>query len=682
MLVPVTDSSPSLKIAMTLHQAGKRAEAEQMYRQLVAENPRLAEAWHLLGVSLHQRGEHAQARPMIEQALAIGPPSPIYWTHLGIVCRALHDLPAAEHAYRQVLALTPGSVEALNNLGNVYCDLGRLAEAKETYRRALTLRPDFHLALNNLGKILQDEGDLQAALPLFERATTVKPEYLSAWTNLANNLLQRGQLDQAEQVFRGILTRDPNNVGAAFNLGNLLQQKLQLDDAYALYQIALAGKPDYPLALGGAYFVRQQMACWDDAASWDQGVRDAQSASREASFSPYFLLATNLDPSFERRAAEQFARRFQSIQPLPAAPRPKNPRRRIGYLSADFREHSMGYLMGELFEQHDPERFETLAFSIGPQGDSPLRQRFRGSCSAFVDLVLLAPEAAARRIQNEHLDLLVDLNGYTSLARPQILAYRPAPVQIQWLGYPGTMGASFIDHLFADDVLIPAGDEGHYAEKVVRLPGCYQINDRQRHTDPQTPTRAECGLPATGVVFANFNQSFKIQPAMFAAWMRIVQRIPGSVLWLLESNPWARENLRTSARAAGVDPARLVFAPPLPNAQHLARYRHVDLVLDTFPYTSHSSGSDALWMGCPLVTLVGDTFASRVAGSLVTHAGVPELATKSLEAFETLAVRLAENDSARQQMQARLVSGRATSTLFDTPRFVRGLEAAYEAILS
>jgi predicted O-linked N-acetylglucosamine transferase (SPINDLY family) len=302
---------------------------------------------------------------------------------------------------------------------------------------------------------------------------------------------------------------------------------------------------------------------------------------------------------------------------------------RIGYLSWDFHQHATSYLIAELFELHDRERFEVFAYSFGPDDGSAMRARLRNAATGFFDIARHSNVAAARAIHENRIDILVDLKGYTQGARPQIMALRPAPVQINWLGYPGTMGMAQIDAIIADSFIIPEGAEAGYSERIVRLPDCYQINDRHRRIAPP-PVRSECGLPAEAFVFCCFNQSYKILPDVFAAWLRILNAIPGSCLWLLETNAWAVRNLRNVAAAQGIAGDRLVFAPVRPLDQHLARYCVADLALDTFPYTSHTTGSDALWAGCPLVTCAGETFASRVAGSLLRAAGVPELATRSL----------------------------------------------------
>jgi predicted O-linked N-acetylglucosamine transferase (SPINDLY family) len=304
----------------------------------------------------------------------------------------------------------------------------------------------------------------------------------------------------------------------------------------------------------------------------------------------------------------------------------------------------------------------------------------RNAADGFIDIAAQSHIFAARAIYEDRIDILVDLKGYTQGARPQIMALRPAPVQVNWLGYPGTMGMDQIDAIIADPFIIPEGAESGYSERVVRLPDCYQINDRRREISAHLPSRRDCGLPEQGIVFCCFNQSYKILPDVFASWLRVLKAVPGSVLWLLETNRWAVENLRNTAAEHGVAPDRLLFAPPRPLAEHLARYRLADLALDTFPYTSHTTASDALWAGCPLVTCAGATFASRVAGSLLHAAGLPELVTHSMADCERLVLELASTPAKLAELRSRLAAGRDSCALFDTPRFVRNLEQAFDRV--
>jgi predicted O-linked N-acetylglucosamine transferase (SPINDLY family) len=349
----------------------------------------------------------------------------------------------------------------------------------------------------------------------------------------------------------------------------------------------------------------------------------------------------------------------------------------IGYLSADFHSHATAMLVAELFEKHDRARFSIIGYSYGPDDGSQMRRRVVSAFDRFVDLREASFSDSAKRIATDGVNILVDLKGYTQDARTEIMALRPAPIQVNYLGYPGTMGADFIDYILVDEFIVPPDQQPFFTEKLVHLPGCYQVNDSQREIAPRTPSRAECGLPEKGFVFCCFNNNYKITPEMFGVWMRLLIGVPGSVLWLLEGNRWSPDNLRREAEARGVAADRLVFAPQFSPAEHLARLRLAELFLDTFPVNAHTTASDSLWAGCPLLTIAGTTFVSRVAGSLLRAVGLPELITTSMAEYEALALRIATNPAQRAELRARLAANRITSPLFDGGRFAATIERAY-----
>jgi predicted O-linked N-acetylglucosamine transferase (SPINDLY family) len=358
-------------------------------------------------------------------------------------------------------------------------------------------------------------------------------------------------------------------------------------------------------------------------------------------------------------------------------PRQSRSRITLGYLSADFHAHATAYLIAELFEKHDRERFAVVGYSYGPDDGSSTRRRLVKALDRFVELKDVSFGDSAQRIAADGVDILVDLKGYTGNARTQILALRPAPIQVNYLGYPGTMGAPFMDYILVDDFIVPLEQQPFFTEKLVHLPGCYQVNDGQRAISPHTPSRAACALPEEGFVFCSFNNNYKITPEMFGVWMELMKAVPGSVLWLLEGNRFAPANLRREAESRGVAAQRLVFAPRRSLADHLARYRLADLFLDTFPCNAHTTASDALWVGCPVLTLAGQTFVSRVAGSLLRSLGLPELITTSLDEYFDVALRLARDANWLAELRVRLAANRTTSRLFDAEQFARDLEQAY-----
>ncbi len=396
------------------------------------------------------------------------------------------------------------------------------------------------------------------------------------------------------------------------------------------------------------------------------------------------MLVSDITAAEQQRCARQWVShkrlfRAGSVSRDVSSPDVAQRRLRIGYLSADFHEHATAYLIAGLLESHDRQAFEIFAYSYGPNDPSPMRQRLKSACAHFVSIGTMSDREAAACIHADGIHILVDLKGYTQHARTAILTYRPAPIQAQFLGYPGTMGTRIVDYLIADRFVVPESQFHHYDEHIVHLPDCYQPNDPQRVIGA-TPTRTAAGLPATGMVFCSFNETYKITPTMFDIWMRLLQSAAGSVLWLLASNTQAPDNLRREAQARDVDPHRLIFAPRLPYAAHLGRLALADLVLDTLPYNAHTTASDALWSGVPVLTCPGETFASRVAGSLLQTMGLPELITDSLEHYERKARELAEHPEVLAGLKVKVREHRRTSPLFDAVRFARHLESAYRAM--
>jgi predicted O-linked N-acetylglucosamine transferase (SPINDLY family) len=526
---------------------------------------------------------------------------------------------------------------------------------------------------------------MKEALACCRKALAANPGQAQLYNDLGTLLRDGGSLEDAIVAYRKAIDIDPRSAPVHYNLAEAFKGSGIFDEAISSYERALELKPDYLRALGALTYVRQHVCDWSGMdASW-QRLRAEAIGKAGSGISPFSVLYMPFTAQEQLACAREWAREtLGRAAATPSNPvfddpsRARRPRLRVGYLSWDFHQHATSYLVAELFELHDRNRFEVFAYSYGPEDGSAIRARIREGCEHFSDVTGESFIEIAQRIRRDGVDVLVDLKGYTLGSRPQIVALRPAPVQVNWLGFPGSMGTECVDYILADPFIIPEGVERHYAEKVVRLPDCYQVNDRKREISAVTPSRQECGLPAAGVVFCCFNQTAKILPDVFAAWMRILKAVPGSVLWLLETNRWASVNLRRAAADHGVPAERLVFASRKPLPEHLARYRVADLSLDTYPYTSHTTASDALWAGCPLVTRTGETFASRVAGSILVNAGMRELVTDDLAEYERKVLELATSPGRLQDIRRRLQETRDTCPLFDTPRFVRNLEAAYE----
>jgi predicted O-linked N-acetylglucosamine transferase (SPINDLY family) len=697
-----------LHLGNAFKRQAKLAEALSAYRRALALKPDLAEALNNLGVVLQQQGHFAQALEAYEQAIKLRPgdleaaynravalqqhgrrdqaeaayrdilrqtPNRLVYVNLGALLQEQGRFDEAFAAFDQALALDPSYAEAHFNRGVVLRQQGRLAEAVEAYVQALRLRPDYVEAATNAGVTLHELGRLGEAAAALEHAAKLRPAAAEPHNNLGIALLARGQAAEAVTAFQRALALKPDYAEAFYNLGNAWRELGKPEGAIAAYGQALRLRPDDADAFSQLAYQRWRACDWSDYQADQQKLLDL--VRQGARVPPFFLLATDASAAEQLACARRWVEPFGRIAPpLPTRSQRPHDRIRLGYLSADFHQHATAHLAAELFERHDRARFEVFAYSYGPDDASAMRRRLETAFDRFIDIRPLSHAQAAERIHADAVDILIDLKGHTLNARTAMLAARPAPVQVNYLGYPGTMGAEFIDYVIADAIVAPPEHQTYFTEKLATLPGCYQPSDTQR-TAAAPPSRRDCGLRADGFVFCCFNNTYKITPVFFDIWMRLLRRVPGSVLWLLESNELARRNLRREAEHRGVAPDRLVFAPIRPIAEHLARHRHADLFLDTLPCNAHTTANDALWAGLPVLTCAGATFAGRVAASAVAAAGVPELIAPSLAAYEQLALDLAHTPAKLRDLRERLELNRATAALFDLGSYVRNLEAVY-----
>jgi protein O-GlcNAc transferase len=648
------------------------------YRDALAIDPALADAYNNLGNALRAQGRHAEAMAHYEQALALRPDFADAHNNFGNALQALLRLEDAISRYEQAIRLKPGLVEAYSNLGNVLRALGRPDEAIAQYRQAIAVQPSYAEAHYNLGNALNSLNRQEEAIASFRSALAIDPDFAIAYTNLGNALHSLGRHEDAIAQYRTALAIDPDSTSAHNNLGNALYKLRRFDEAIDCYRRVAALDPAEGNARSMRFELNRLMCDWSDFETDRQDLIAAIDTGALAI--PPFGLATSVDdPEFQLRAARRFVESEQlDRRPALSAGAPyRHDRIRLGYLSADFREHATAFLMAELFERHDRARFELFALSWGRDDGSSLRRRLERSFDRFLDVRQVSDLDVAREMRALEIDVAVDLNGFFEGCRPAILARRPAPIQVNYLGYPGTLGADFIDYIVVDPFIAAADQQVFYAERLVHLPDCYQANDTHRPIAERTPTRGECGLPGQGFVFACFNNPYKITAAFFDIWMRLLQAVPGSALWLLGDNPWQERNLRREAQARGVAPDRLVFAARAPLPEHLSRHRIADLFLDTLPCNAHTTASDALWAGLPLLTCAGRGFPARVAGSLLRAIGLPELVTTGLADYEALALDLARSPERLAAIRKRLHANRSTSPLFDAPRLCRHLEAAY-----
>jgi protein O-GlcNAc transferase len=664
-------------LGVALQQQGKLDEALDAYLHAIKLRPADLEARYNLAVALQQQGRLEAACAAYQHIIRLNPGSPQVYLNLGTVQQALGQPEAAMIAFEHALRLDPAYAQAHYNRGLLLQQQGRLDEAIGAYRQALARAPDYVEAINNIGIVRQRQGHLDEAITAFRQAVALKPGFPEPHNNLGIALLAQERSEEALTAFQQALTLNPDYAEAFYNLGNAWRELGKPEGAIAAYQQALRLRPDDPDAFTQLAYQRRRACDWSEEEA-DQERLLALVRGGDARIPPFLLLATRAS------AADQLACSARWVEAIgrPAQqgflhrPAPERGRIRLGYLSGDFHQHATASLATELFERHDRSRFEVIAYSYGPDDGSPMRRRLAGAFDRFVDIRELSHADAARRIHADGIGILIDLKGHTLHARTAILATRPAPVAVNYLGFPATMGADFIDYILVDPFVVPRDQQPFFSEKLVHLAGSYQPNDSKRAI-AAAPSRLDCGLPPDGFVLCCFNNSYKIASDFFEIWMRLLGNIPGSVLWLMETGPLVRRHLRREAAARGIDPDRLVWAPIKPMAEHLARHRLADLFLDTLACNAHTTASDALWAGLPVVTCAGETFAGRVAGSLLTAIGLPELITTSRAAYETLALELARNPQRLAGLRDKLKSNRATAALFDMPAYVHRIETAY-----
>jgi protein O-GlcNAc transferase len=553
---------------------------------------------------------------------------------------------------------------------------GRLAEADRLYAEALRLKPDLVEALNNRGAIRQLAGDWAGALACYDAAIRSRPDYGEAQANRGNVLIQLRRYDEALASFDRALALAPGRASALNGRAGVLFKLKRFEQALATYGQLRAADPANPYALGGMLIAAMNLCDWQTVETIAPAVR-AGIARGTAVVAPFLFLGFSDDKALQRKCAENAIAELglRSTPPLWRGERKARDRIRLGYLSSDFCQHPVPLLIARLIEAHDRSRFEVLGFSTGLGDNSPIRARIEKAFDRFHDLQGRTASAVARFLRAQDVDILIDLTGHTEGDHFEILASRPSPVQVNYLGYPGTSGATSLDYILADATVAPAQDQPFFSEQIVQLPNCY-FPTSYSGLEP-APSRAAAGLPQEGFVFCSFNNSWKITRPMFEVWMRLLGAVPGSVLWLLDSSTGFRDRLRREAAARDIAPDRLVFAPRLPPDRHLARQPLADLVLDTCPYNGHMTTSDALWAGVPLVTCKAQAFAGRVATSQLTAIGMDELVTDNLEDYEALALNLAREPALLKAARGKLARNRDAMPLFDIPRLVQGVENAF-----
>jgi protein O-GlcNAc transferase len=671
-----------LNIGNALVRLGNLEAALTSCDAALALKPDFIQAWSNRGNVLRDLRRHEQALDSYARALTLQPSAAIH-INRGNALFKLGRIDDALASYDEALLLAPQDVDAQFNRGNAQLKLGRWADALASYEAVVALNPKFAKGHHYRGIALRRLQRPEEALASFGHALAIDANYRDARCGLANALRDLGRFTESLSAYDAVLQFDPNSLEALSNRARVLLSLNRPQEAAQclerLFQVDPEVAPGYNFALGNLLHARLLCCEWRDYQATSQAIMQSVLAGERSTLPPLFIAMSD-SPAAQLQCARDFVEDNWAAgdRASVSGARARHEKLRIAYVSADFREHPVAQLMAGIFEAHDRDRFETVAISLRPQDGSATAKRIRDAFSRFVDVTANTDAEAASLMRELQVDIAVDLTGYTDGFRPGIFARRAAPIQVNYLGYPGTLAASYMDYIIADRVVIPEADQAFYTEQVVYLPDCYQPNDAGRAIAEHPPTREYCGLPEAGFVFCCFNNQYKIQPPLFDVWMRLLQSIDGSVLWLSKRSDTVTHNLRREALARGVSPERLIFAPRMPALNdHLARYGLADLFLDTLPFNAHTTASDALWAGLPVLTCRGNAFAGRVAASLLTTVGLPELITATLQEYAARAFALAQRPAELAQLHARLEVNRGTSALFDTRRLCRHLEAAY-----
>ncbi len=676
------DVGSLLTQAMALHQANQLVEAERLYRKILQVQPKNYDCMHLLGIIHHQRGEHVEAVRQFDVVLKDNPEFSTAHNNRGNALKELKRFDEALASYDQAIAHDAKNADALNNRGVVLYELKRFTEALAVCEKAIALKPEHAQALNNRGNVLKALKRFDEALASCDAAISLVPQYADALNNRGVILFEMRRFDEALASYDQAIALKPDDAEIIKNRGNVLARLKRFKEALIAYDKVTTFEPTQNLLEGLRLHAKMNVCDWNNFEADCSSLISAIASGRCAS-QPLTMLGIPSDAGIQRKCAELYVadKCFPIPAPLWRGERYSHERIRVAYISADLREHPVAVLTAGLFEHHNRSRFETFAVSLGPDVQDRMRKRLNTSFDRFYDVRTKSDRDVAELIRDLEIDIAVDLNGFTEGSRLNIFALRPAPVQVNYLGYAGTMGKSFWDYILADRVVVPEKQHGDYAEKVVYLPDSFMANDSSRPISNHLPSRADAGLPESGFVFCCFNNNYKITPDLFNVWMRLLREVEGSVLWLSTYNSTVKNNLCAEATKRGISPERLVFAPRVELSEdHLARHRLADLFLDTRNYNAHATASDALWAGLPVLTCLGETFASRVAGSLLTSIGLAEMIAHSLEEYEALALKLAREPELLAAARQKLACNRESFPLFNTERFTRHIEAAYAAM--
>ena len=665
--------------ALELLQGGSPIEAEKTLQKILSLDANNLPALEILGVIKGSKGEHAESAKYLAKAVKINPNNPsLHYNLAKALSECGRDSEAIPH-HQQVLGMASNNPDAWLNYGKSLVAIKHNHDALEAFNRALSIQPNYFEALLNQGAILKELQKHADALKSVDRAISLRPDFAQAWLNRGTILKALNQIDAAIANYDKAISLNPELAEAWSNKATALKDLKRYPEAISYYTRALDLSPDLPYLRGEILHLRMKIGDWTN---FDENLQDIshEIVAGKKVIMPFAALAL-FDSEMMNSEVAHIAADFTGIaQTSTTAPilKYQHSKIKLAYFSADFRSHPTSYLMSKLFKLHNRNQFEIYAFSLLNGGaDDSMRKQLMPYFDHFIDVENMSDQEVVALSREKQIDIAVDLGGQTMDARTGIFALRAAPIQINYLGYPGTMGNHHHDYIIADQIVIPPENRALFTEKIIYLPDSYQVNDDQKEISARTFSKEELGLPSDKFIFCCFNNNFKITPEIFTAWMNILKRVDGSVLWLFEDNEFIKNNLVKEAEVRGISGYRLIFAKRIGQQDHLARHRAADLFLDTLPYNAHTTASDALWCGLPVITVMGSSFPGRVAASLLHAIGLPELITHSLEEYESLAIKLATDSDHLEKIKDKLENNRLKMPLFDTKLFCRNLESAY-----
>ena len=695
---------------------GNIDQAFTSLKKVTELNPEYADGHNNLGVILQDLGKFDESIDSFKTAISLKPKYSEAYNNLAITYRKNRNLEKSVNSSNKAILLNPNYAEAYNNLAITFKEQGKTNEAIELFKKAISIKPNYAEVYYNMGIFYQEQNELKTATELYMKTIQINPSYAEAYNNLATILKEQGKTNEAIELFKKTISIKPNYAEAYYNLGKIQKEKNKFEESIQFYNKALYFKSDYAEAYYNIAIIFQEQGKLKEAidyfnkaflikpnyekaqaqklyqkakiCNWEELIEDRKIVNKlgrlKNAIPPFTMISFEDEPDNHLLRSQIYAKKnlYQKQIPLEKNTQLlKNKRLRIGYFSADFQNHATMYLMSDIFEKYNRENFEVYIYSFGKSSDSDeIRQKLKNSVDMFRDVIDLDEKNIALLSRKDKIDIAIDLKGYTRDSRPKIFAYRAAPIQINFLGYPGTIGADFMDYIIADAVIIPDNKRKSYSEKIIYLPFTYQPNSHSASSVRKNFSKNEMELPEKGFIFCCFNNSYKITPNEFNIWMRLLKRIDGSVLWLMGSNKWAENNLCREAEKRGIKSNRLIFAKKLPYYDHLARCKLGDLFLDTFNYNAHTTASDALSAGMPLVTKIGEGFAARVASSILKALDLPELITKNEEEYEALIFELATSSEKLIKIKKKLSENKLTKPLFNSKMFIKYLEDGYNQV--